>query len=72
VQAFGCCAPLFRGGYTQMLNLRPKRADLLRFKFYVRDIKKIKAQICAENGSNLKSNLTAEQQKARSNLSEKD
>jgi hypothetical protein len=41
------------------------------FAFYVRDIKKMKAQICAENGSNLKSNLSAEQQKAQSNLNEK-
>nr|WP_315064807.1 hypothetical protein [uncultured Campylobacter sp.] len=35
-------------------------------------LKKIKAQICAENGSNLKSNLTAEQQKVQPNLSGKD
>ena len=41
---FDCYAPLSRGGYPQTLNLQPKRADLLRFKFYVRDIKKMKAQ----------------------------
>ncbi|WP_314039666.1 hypothetical protein [Campylobacter showae] len=72
VRAFGCYAPLFRGGYTQTLNLRPKQARLLRFKFCIRDTKKIKAQICAENGSNLKSNLTAAQQKVQPNLNEKD
>jgi len=72
VRTFGYYTPLSRGGYTRTPNLRPKRADLLRFKFYVRDIKKMKAQIYAENGSNLKSNLTAAQQKAQPNLNEKD
>ncbi|WP_423904580.1 hypothetical protein [Campylobacter showae] len=62
----------FSAADTSDAKFTPKRADLLRFKFYVRDIKKMKAQIYAENGSNLKSNLTAAQQKAQPNLNEKD
>lgn len=67
----GLLCTAFPRRIPQTPNLRPKQARLLRFKFCIRDIKKMKAQICAENGSNLKSNLTAEQKNGQSNLSEK-